>query len=153
MQSSGAVGHDSEGSRDNVSSGAGLRINVQGFGAVVVTLWKKELGGNRVDAQVPDDVTPLVGATDQGDDGETWVWWRVVVSSSRGGNGLCRAPPNRNIHKEVANYHSREGGLPACLCIVHGGGEDSGDDPDGALVVSRGSKRAGGIIEEEVYLI
>ena len=115
MQSSGAVGHYSEGSRYNVSSGAGLEINVQGFGAVVVTLWKKELGGNRVDAQVPDDVTPLVGATDQGDDGETWVWWRVVVSSSRGDDKRRWDPPHRSIHKDAADEHSGEGGLPACL--------------------------------------
>ena len=153
MQSLKAVGDDSEGYRGGRSNSAGPGSDLKYSGAVGVTLWKRELVCDPGYAQVPDRVPPSGGVTDHGDDEKQGGRQRVGVSSSRGGNGLCRAPPNRNIHKEVANYHSREGGLPACLCIVHGGGEDSGDDPDGALVVSRGSKRAGGIIEEEVYLI
>ena len=61
----------------------------------------------------------------------------MVVSSGRGGDGLCWDPPHWCIHKEAVHKHSVEGGLQSCVCIVHGGGDDSGDETDGALVGSR----------------
>ena len=77
----------------------------------------------------------------------------MVLSIGRGVDGLSRAPPHQSIHKEAAEKHSGEGGLPDCICTVHGGGENARDDLDGVLVGSRRGKRAGGINEEEVYLI
>ena len=124
--------------------------NVQGCGSVGVTLWNQYFVGDWGDAQAPNSVTPLVGATDRGNDGKKWGRRRVEVSIVRGGDGLRRDPPQRSIHKEVAYDHRGEVGLPACLCILHVGREDTGDDPDGALVGSRRGKRAGGVNEEEV---
>ena len=71
------------------------------------------------------------------------------VYSRRGGDGLSGAPHNRSIHKEAAENHSREGGLPTCVCTAHGGGENTRDEPNGALVVSRRGKISGGINGEE----
>ena len=45
-----------------------------------------------------------------------------------------------SILKEAAENHNREGVLSACICTVHGGGDNAGDDPDGALVGSRRGK-------------
>ena len=56
------------------------------------------------------------------------------MSSGRGGDVIHGYPPNRSINQEAEDNHGGEGGLPACICIVHGGGEDSGDELDGALV-------------------
>ena len=53
----------------------------------------------------------------------------------------------------MADNHSGEVGLPACICTVYRGRENAEDDPDGALVGSRRGKSAIGIKEEEVYLI
>ena len=72
------------------------------------------------------------------------------LSSGRRFYGLSGAPPYRSIYKL---NHSGEGGLLATICNVHGGVENYGDDPDGALVGSRLGKRAGGTNKEEVYLI
>ena len=58
---------------------------------------------------------------------------RVGLSRGTGGDGLCGAPPHKSINKEAADNHIREGGLITCICIVHGGGEDYGDELDGAL--------------------
>ena len=63
------------------------------------------------------------------------------MSSSRGGDGLSRAPPHWSIHKKAADNRSGEGGLPVCICTVHGAGDNADDDPDGALLVSRRGKR------------
>ena len=96
--------------------------------------------GDQGDAQGPDGVPPSGGVMDHGDDEKIWVWQRMGVSRGRGGDGLCRDPPHQSIHKEAEDNHIREGGLTACLCIFHGGREDVGDEPDGAMVVSRHSK-------------
>ena len=61
-------------------------------------------------------------------------------AGGRGGYGIRRAPPHQSIHKEAEDNHSGEGGQTACICIVHLGGEDSGDEPGGALVVSKRGK-------------
>ena len=60
-----------EGSRKDGRNGAGLGRNVQVGGAVGVNLWKQELSGDQGYAQGPDDITPLGGTTDNGDDGKT----------------------------------------------------------------------------------
>ena len=49
-------------------------------------------------------------------------------------------PPHQSIHKEAIGKHSGEGVLPACICNVHRGGENAGDEPDGAMVGSRHGK-------------
>ena len=134
------MGDDSEGSREDRSNSAGPGSDVTGSGAVSVTLRKQELGGDRGDAQGSDSVPPLGGATDHGDDGKPWGWRRVGASSGRGGNGLCRAPTHWSIHKEVADNHNGEGVLPACICIVHRGGDNDGDKLDCALLGSRRGK-------------
>ena len=121
----------------DVSNSAGPGRNLQVSGAVGVTLWKRELGGDRGDAQGSVSVPPSGGATDHGDDGGTWGRRRVGVSIGRGGDGLHGDPPNRSINQESEGNHSGEGGFPSCLYILHGGGEDDGDDPDGTLVGSR----------------
>ena len=69
-----------------------------------------------------------------------WGRLRVVVSSSRGGNGLHGAPPHRSIHKEAAENHIGEVGLSACLCTVHGRRDNVGDKLDDDLVGSRHGK-------------
>ena len=129
-----AVGDDSEGYRKDGSNSEGPGSNVLGGGVVCVTIWKRYLGGDRGNAQGTDGVPPLSGATDNGDDGETWGRRRVGVPRSRGGDGILWDPPHRSIHQEAADDHSGEGGLPACKCTVHRGGEDAGDEPDGALM-------------------
>ena len=57
-----------------------------------------------------------------------------------GGDRICGAPPHWGVHQEEADDHSREGGLPPCLCTVHVWGADDGDDPVGTMVVSRRDK-------------
>ena len=39
-----------------------------------------------------------------------------------------------SVHQEAAHDHSGEGDLTPHICTVQGVEEDSGDDPDGALV-------------------
>ena len=128
------VGGYREGSRKDKSNSAVPRRNIQGVGGVSVTLWKQKLGGDRGDSQGPDGILPAGGAMDHGDDGETWGRQRVGISSRRGGNGLCRDPPHDSTHKEATDNHILEVVVLACLCILHGGGEDFSDKLDGALV-------------------
>ena len=73
-------------------------INVQGVGAVDITLWKKDLGGDQGDAQGPDGITQSGGATYHEDDDETLGRRRVGVSSSIGGDELHGDPPHQIIH-------------------------------------------------------
>ena len=80
-QISEVVGDDSDGSREDGRNCAGTGKNIQGSGSVSVTLWKQELGGDRIDDQGPYSVPPLGGATDHGDDDETWGRQRVGLSS------------------------------------------------------------------------
>ena len=122
------MGGDSEGSRKDGSNGAGPGSNAEVVGTIGVTLWKLELGGDRVDDQVPHSVPPSFGATDHGDYGKTWGWQRVGVPSIRGGDGLRGAQPHWSIHQEAVDEHIGYGGLPAGLCTVHGGGEDASDN-------------------------
>ena len=44
------------------------------------------------------------------------------------------------VYQKSAYNYSGDVGLPACLRTVHGGGEDSGYEPDGAMVGSRRGK-------------
>ena len=106
---------DSEGPRKENSNGAGPGRNVQGGGAVGINLWKKELGGDRGDAQGPDGVPPLGGAKDHRDDGKTWGRRRVGLSRGREGDRLCEASPHRSLNQESAHKNSGEGGLSNCL--------------------------------------
>ena len=53
-----AVGYDREGLRKDGSNGVVPGINLQGGGAFGVTLWKRELGGDRGCAQGPDGILP-----------------------------------------------------------------------------------------------
>ena len=122
MEISEVEGDDSESSRKYRINSAVPGSNVHVSGTVGVSIWKRELGGGRGDAKGPDSISTSGGATDHGDDGETWVRRRVGVSSNRGGDGLRRAPPHWSIHKEATDNHIREGGLPACICIFHRGG-------------------------------
>ena len=57
----------------------------------------------------------------------------MVVSSGRGGDGLRGDLPHQSIHKETEDNHRVEGGLPACVCTVHRGRENAGEDSDGAI--------------------
>ena len=95
------MGDDSEGSRKDGSNGVGPWSNVQGSGAVGDNLWKQYLGGDQIYSQGPDGIPPSGGATDHGDDKETWGQQIVGVSRGRGGDGIHRAPPHRSIHKEA----------------------------------------------------
>ena len=91
-------GDDIEGSRKYKSNSVVPGINLQGVGAVSVTLWKRKLGGDRGDAQGPDGIPPSGDATYNGDDVEMWGRQILGISSSRGGNGLCGDPPHKSIH-------------------------------------------------------
>ena len=64
------VGHNSKGTGKQGRNGAGLGRNVQGGGTVGAIIWQRELGSDWGDAQVPDGVPPLGGATYHGDNGE-----------------------------------------------------------------------------------
>ena len=75
-----------------------------------------------------------------GEFSKTWVRQRVGVSIGRGGDGIHGDLPRRSIHKEAADDHIGEGGLPDCLCVLHRGGADARDKLDSALVGSRGGK-------------
>ena len=98
------------------------------------------MGGYQGNAQGPDSIPPSGGGTYHRDDGETWGSQRVLISSGRGGDGICNTQPHESIHKETADDHSGAGGLLDCLCIVPGGIEDAGDELDGTLVRSRRGK-------------
>ena len=108
------MGDDSKGYIPDRRNSMGPGSTVQGGGTFSVNLWKRELGGGRGDAQVPDVIPPSCSATDHRDEGETWDRQRVVASSDRGGNGIRRAPLHRSIHKETADNHSGEGGMLSC---------------------------------------
>ena len=71
---------------------------------------------------------------DHGYDIEKWSRRRLVVSSGRGGDGLRGALLHHSINQEKIYDHSREDGLPAHLCTVHGDVKDVGDKPNGVLV-------------------
>ena len=122
------MGHVIEGARKDGSYGAGTGSDVQGGGTFGVIIWKRELGGDRRDAQVPGGVPPSGGVTDHGDDRETRGRRIVGVNIVRGGDGICGAPLHRGVHEEVADKHSDEDGLPPYLCTLHRGGADAGDD-------------------------
>ena len=57
-QVSEAVGDGSKGYRKEGGNDAGPGRNVKGGGAVGVTIWKQELGGDWGDAQGPDGIPP-----------------------------------------------------------------------------------------------
>ena len=135
-----AIGDDSEGPRTYKSNGAVPGRNTQGGSTVNVTLCKRELGGDQGDAQGPNGIPPYIGSMDHRDDGKTWDRRIVGVSNGIGGDGLCGDPPHWIIHKEAADNHSVEGGLPACICTVRRGKDNSGVEPYGAPVGSRRSK-------------
>ena len=92
------------------------------------------MGYDGVDDQGTGGVQPPGGATDHGDDGKTWGRRGVGLSSGRGGDGLSGDPPHQSIHKEAADNHSGEGGLPPHICTVHGGIADAEDELFGAMV-------------------
>ena len=140
MQSSEAVGHDSEGARKDRINGAGPGRNVQGGGSVGDITWKRDLGGEQGDTHGNDGVPPSGGTTDNGDDGETRGRRRVGVPIGSRGDGSRGDPPHRGVHQEASAVHRGEGGMPPRLCTVYGGGADSGDEPVGAMVVSRHGK-------------
>ena len=52
------MGDDIEGPRKESNNGVGPGRNLQGSGAVSVTLWKRELGGDQVNVQGPDSIPP-----------------------------------------------------------------------------------------------
>ena len=149
-QSLAAAGHDSKDSRTEGSNGTGLGIYVQGGGEVGVTIWKQELAGDRGYAQGPNNVLTSGGIQDDRDDGKTWGRRRVGVSIGRVGDGLRGDPPHWIIHQETVENLREEGGRPDRICTIHGGGEDAGDYPNGALVGSIQSKSDGVINEEKV---
>ena len=101
-----AVGHDSESARKDRSNGAVLGSNVQCSGAIDGVIWQQDLGGDQGDAQGPDGVPTLGGATDHGDDIETRGRRRVVLPSGGGSYGRCGATPHRGVHQEAEEYHS-----------------------------------------------
>ena len=90
------------------------------------------------------------GVTDLGDDNKIGNRRRVGVSSGRGGDGLPGDPPHRSIHKEASENHIGKGGLTACICIVHRGGDNARDEPDGVLIGSRCGKQVRGKNKKEV---
>ena len=57
-ESTEAVGDDIKGPRKDGRNCAVPGRNVQGGGAVGVTIWKQELGGDWGDAQGPDGIPP-----------------------------------------------------------------------------------------------
>ena len=63
------VGHDRESYRKDGINGAGPGSNLQGVSSVGNTIWKREMGGDQVDSQGPDEVPPSGVATDYVDDG------------------------------------------------------------------------------------
>ena len=139
-QNSEAVGHDSEGDRKDGSNGAGPGRNINVGGTVGAIIWQRYLGGDWGDAQGPNGVPPLVGATDHRDDGETRGRRRVGIPSGRGGDGCSGDSPHWGVHQEAADNHIGDGGLPPRICTVNGGGADDGDEPVGTMVGSRRGK-------------
>ena len=83
LLSSETVGHDIEGTRKDMSNGAGLGSNVQGGDAVGAIIWHRDLGDDQGDAQVPDGVPLSGGATDHWDDVEARGRRRVGVPRGR----------------------------------------------------------------------
>ena len=74
----------------------------------------------------------------------------MEVSIGRGGDGLCGTPPHWSIHKESADTHSGEAGLPACICTLHGGVDNSRYEPEGVLEGPRRGKQSGEINKDKV---
>ena len=83
MQILEAVVNDSEDTGEDGRNGVGTRRNIQGGGAVGAIIWKKDMVGNRGDAQGPDADSSLGGTMDHGDDGEIWGMLRVGVPNCR----------------------------------------------------------------------
>ena len=123
-----------EGDRKYGRNGAGPGRNVQGGGAVGAIIWKQKMGGDQINDQSTDRVPPTGGTTDHGEDGKSRGRRRVEVPIGIGGDESCRDPIHWGVHQEEEGNHNLEGGLPLCLCTVHGGGADAGDEPSGAMV-------------------
>ena len=135
-----AVGHGIKGDRKGGINSVVPGSDVQGGDAVGAIIWQQDLGGDRWDAQGPDRVPPLCGATDHRDDGETRGRRRVGVLIGREGYGSCGDPNHWGVHQEAVDDHSIEDVLPPCICTVHGGRADARGDPVSAMVRSRRSK-------------
>ena len=70
------------------------------------------MGDDQVDAQGPDGVPLLGGATYHGDDGEEQGRRIVEVPLVSGVNGSCGYPPHRGVHQDMVGNNSGKGGLP-----------------------------------------
>ena len=77
------MGRDGKGTGKYGSNGGVPVRNVQDGVTVGAIIWHRKLVGDRVDAQGTDGVPSLGGATDHGDDRETWGRRRVVVPRGR----------------------------------------------------------------------
>ena len=80
---------------------AGLGSDVQWGGVFSAVIWQRELGGDRGDAQGPDIVPTMGGATDHGDYGKTRGIRRVGLPIGRKGDGSHKAPPHKGVHQEA----------------------------------------------------
>ena len=92
------------------------------------------MGGDVGDAQGTGGVPPPGGEIDHGDDVEPWSRQRLGVPLSSGGIGRRGDPPNWGVHKETAGNHSGKGVTIPHILDIHGGGEDTGDESNGAMV-------------------
>ena len=69
----------------------------------------------------------------------------VLVGLFRSYGLAANVAKSCSIYKDSADKHRGGDGLLACICIVHGGRDNSGNELDGALLVSRRGKQAEGI--------
>ena len=141
-----AVGDNSEGSIKYGIIGAGPGRNVQGGGAIGVTLWKRELGGDQLGAQDPEGVPPSGGTTDHRDYGAGGEWEYPTVEEVMDSIGLHLV--GVYIKRRKTTITERATCQPVyALCTE---AEDARDELCGTMVGLRRGKRAGGINEEEV---
>ena len=71
--------------------------------------------GDGGDAEIPGGVTPPVDQAYHGDDGNTWVSRRLLISPGVGGTGSRGTKPHNIVHKEVTGGHNRKVGVPPKL--------------------------------------
>ena len=73
------MGHNSKGTGKSGRNSAFLWRNLKDCGVVGASIWQREMVDDWGDAQDPDGVPSMGGATDHGDDGKLWVRRRVLL--------------------------------------------------------------------------
>ena len=92
--------------------------------------------GDRVYVEGPRGVSPLVGQTDHGDDGEACGVWGVGIFFGGGGTRSRRLTPHTGVHLDTAGNHYITGVMPLHSLTLYQGREEAGYKSDDGMVGS-----------------